>query len=59
MTLKIQMIFFHKFYYNPNYTNPDKKSPSDIYPKHKKLYKIYNAKYIFFQNIGKKNLTKI
>jgi hypothetical protein len=36
------MIFFHKPYYNPN-----KKNPSDICPKAKKLYKIYklyNAK---------------
>jgi hypothetical protein len=41
------MIFFHKPYYNPNYTNLNKKSPSDICPKPKKLYKeykLYNAK---------------
>jgi hypothetical protein len=45
------MIFFHKPYYNPN-----KKNPSDIYPKPKKLYKVYksyNAKQIFFLKIGK------
>jgi len=35
------MIFFHKFYYNPNYTNPNKKSLNDICPKPKKLYKVY------------------
>ncbi len=43
------MIFFHKPYYNPNYTNPNKKSFSDICPKPKKLYKLYklyNAKYV-------------
>ncbi len=41
------MIFCHKPYYNPTYTNPSKKSPNDICPKPKKLYKIYklnNAK---------------
>ncbi len=41
------MIFFHKFYYNPNYTNLNKKNLSDICPKPKKLYKVYklyNAK---------------
>jgi len=40
------MIFCHKFYYNFNYTKPNKKSP-DICPKPKKLYKLYklyNAK---------------
>ncbi len=30
------MIFCHKPYYNPNYTNPNKKSLSDICPKPKK-----------------------
>ncbi len=39
------MIFCHKLYYNPNYTNPNKKSLSDICRKPKKLYKLYNAKY--------------
>ncbi len=40
------MIFFHKPYYNPNYTNPNKKksryalNPKKLY----KLYKLYNAK---------------
>jgi hypothetical protein len=43
------MIFCHKPYYNPNYTNPNKKILSDICPKPKKLYKLYklyNAKYV-------------
>jgi hypothetical protein len=35
------MIFFPKLYYNPNYTNLNKKNPSDIYPKPNKLYKVY------------------
>jgi hypothetical protein len=35
------MIFFDKPYYNLNYTNPNKKSPTDIYLKPKKLYKVY------------------
>ncbi len=35
------MIFFHKPYYNPNYTNRNKKNLSDICPKPKRLYKIY------------------
>ncbi len=30
------MIFFHKPYYNPNYTNPNKKNLSDICRKPKK-----------------------
>jgi len=41
------MIFCHKPYYNPNYINPNKKSPTNICPKPKKLYKLYklyNAK---------------
>jgi hypothetical protein len=49
------MIFFQKFYYN--YTNPNKKSPSDIYPKPKKLYKVYklyNAKQKKLKNQRKK-----
>ncbi len=40
------MIFFHKPYYNLNYTNPNKKNV-DLCPKPKKLYKLYklyNAK---------------
>ncbi len=55
------MIFFHKPYYNLKYTNPNKKNPSDICPKPKKLYKVYklyNAKHIFFKNIGKNLETK-
>jgi hypothetical protein len=35
------MIFFQKPYYNPTYTNPNKKNPSDICFKPKKLYKVY------------------
>jgi len=40
------MIFFHKPYYNPNYTNHNKKSPNIcLKPKQLyKLYKLYNAK---------------
>jgi hypothetical protein len=56
------MIFFHKPYYNPNYTNPKKKSPNDICPKPKKLYKrykLYNAKQIFFFKHRKKILNQI
>ncbi len=38
------MIFYHKPYYNPNYTNPNKKKNlSDICPKPKKLYKLYKS----------------
>jgi len=47
------MIFLHKPYYNFNYTNPNKKSPSDICPKPKKLYKIYKL-----YNAKQKNLKK-
>jgi len=52
------MIFFHKFYYNPNYTNFNKKNPSDICLKPKKLYKIYklyNAKQKIKKNVKTKN----
>jgi hypothetical protein len=55
------MIFFYKPYYNSNYINPNKKDPSDICPRPKKLYKVYklyNAKQCFL-NIGKKLETKI
>jgi hypothetical protein len=51
------MIFFHKPYYNPNYTNPDKNIPNGICPKPKKiykLYKLYNAKFKFFKEHRKK-----
>ncbi len=41
------MIFIPKFYYNPNYTNPNKKNPSDICAKH-------NAKQKIKKNIRKK-----
>jgi len=40
------MIFCHKPYYNPNYTNLKEKNPNDICLKPKKLYKVhklYNA----------------
>ncbi len=56
------MIFFHKPYYNPNYTNPNKKNPNDICPKPKKLYKVYkvyNAKQIFFLKPRKKFRNQI
>ncbi len=36
------MIFCHKFYYNPNYTNPNKKSPNDICHKPKNYTKYTN-----------------
>ncbi len=46
------MIFFHKPYYNLNYTNPNKINKfSDVCPKPQKLYKIYklhNAKNNYF-----------
>jgi hypothetical protein len=35
------MISYHKAYYNPNYTNLNKKSPNDICPKPKNLYNVY------------------
>jgi hypothetical protein len=56
------MIFCYKPYYNLNYTNPNKKSPSDICPKPNKLYKVYklyNAKQKNKKNIGKNLKTKI
>jgi hypothetical protein len=49
------MIFVHKPYYNPNYTNPNKKYPSDICPKPKKLYKLYNEIIIIIKEHRKKN----
>jgi hypothetical protein len=51
-------MFFHKPCYNPNYTNPNEKIPSDICLKPQKLYKLYNAKQKNEKNIGKKILTK-
>jgi hypothetical protein len=54
------MIFFHKPYYNSNYTNPNKKNLSDICHKPKKLcetYKLYNVKQSFFKEHRKKNLN--
>ncbi len=59
ITLKIQMIFCHKLYYNLNYTNLNKKEVLVIYAlnpkKLYKLYKLYNAK----QTIFKKNRKTI
>ncbi len=46
------MIFCHKPYNKPNYTNPNKKSLNDICPKPKKLCKackLCNAKQFFFK----------
>jgi hypothetical protein len=56
------MIFFHKFYYNLNYTNPNQKNPSDICPKSKKLYKLYklyNAKHFLKKEHRKKIRNQI
>ncbi len=56
------MIFFHKHYYKLNYTNPNKKSPNDICPKPKKLYKVhklYNAKQKFLKKHRKKFKNQI
>ncbi len=53
------MIFCHKPYYNPNYTNLNKKNLNDICPKPKKLYKVYklyNAKQKKIFKKAKKNL---
>ncbi len=55
------MIFCHKPYYNPIYTNPNKKSLSNICPKPKKLYKLYklyNAKYVNLQKQSNNFHTK-
>jgi hypothetical protein len=41
----------------PNIQTLTKKSPSDICPKPKKLYKLYNAKQFFFKH-RKKNLNQ-
>jgi len=51
------MIVCHKPYYNPNYTNPNKKSPSGICPKPKKLYEIYILYKLY--NTKKKRNKKI
>ncbi len=54
------MIFLNKPYYNPNYTNFNKKkSLSDLCPKPKKLYKVnkfYNAKPKKLKKTQEKNL---
>jgi len=57
------MIFFHKPYYNPNYTNPNKKKVLMIYALNPKNYTNY-TNYIMqnkkiSKNIGKKLETKI
>ncbi len=54
------MIFFHKPYYNPNYTNLTKNNSNDICPKPKKLYKVYklyNRKH-FLKKTQEKNLKQ-
>jgi len=56
------MLFFHKPYYNFNYTNPIKKNLNDICPKPKKLYKVYklnNAKQKNIKKHRKKNFNQI
>jgi len=52
------MIFFHKPYYNPNYTNPNKKNSNDICFKPKKNTKYIMQNNFFLKNIGKKLETK-
>ncbi len=55
------MIFCHKPYYNLNYANPNKKNPTDICFKPKKLckvYKLYNAKQFFKKNHREKFRNK-
>jgi hypothetical protein len=57
------MIFCHKPYYNPNYTNPNKKKVLMIYALNPKNYTNY-TNYIMqnkkiSKNIGKKLETKI
>jgi len=51
------MIFFHKPYYNLNYTNPNKKNLSDICPKPKNYTKYAN--YIIQKKKKKKKKKKI
>jgi hypothetical protein len=48
------MIFFHKPYYNPSYTNPNKKNPGDICPKTIQIIQLYNAKQSFKKKHRKK-----
>ncbi len=48
------MIFCHEPYYNPNYTNLNKKSPNDIWPKPKKNTNYTN--YIMQNKRKKKNI---
>jgi len=52
------MIFLHKSYYNPNYTNLNKNNLSDICPKPKKLYKVYKLYNVTqnFKNIYRKKI---
>jgi len=51
------MIFFHKPYYNPNYTKPNKKKFSDICPKPKKNTNYTN--YIMQNKQIQNNIGKI
>ncbi len=55
------MTFFHKPYYNPNYTNPNKKKfRYALNLKNYTNYTNYIMQYnFFFKNIGKKLETKI
>jgi hypothetical protein len=52
------VIFCHKPYYNPNYINLNKKSPSDIWSNPKKLYKLYKL-YKAKQTNSKEHREKI
>ncbi len=49
------MIFFHKPYYNPNYTNPNKKKVLLIYALNPKNYTKY-TNYIMQNKKIKKNI---
>jgi hypothetical protein len=57
------MIFFHKPYYNPNYTNPNKKTILVMYALNLKNYTKYTnyimQKIIIFKNIGRKFFTNL
>jgi hypothetical protein len=56
------MIFHHKPYYNPNYSNPNKKKVLVICLKPNKLckaHKLYNAKQIFFKEHREKIRNQI
>jgi hypothetical protein len=51
------MTFFHKLYYNPNYTNPNKKKVLVIYALNFKNYTKY-TNYIMQKKKKKKNIVK-